>query len=204
MKIIGLTGGIGMGKSTAAGAFRRAGIPVFDADAAVHKVQAKGGRAIRPIAAAFPGTIKDGAVDRAALRAAVIGKPEAIKRLESILHPMVWEEEARFLAAARRARKPAAVLDIPLFFETGRERNVDKIVVVSAPRSVQIHRVRKRRRPGVAGPGPGMTDAEVEAIIARQMPDVEKRKRADIVVRTGLSRYLTNRQMRRLILDLLK
>lgn len=199
MKIIGLTGGIGMGKSTAARAFTRARIPVFDADAAVHKVQSKGGRAIKPIEAAFPGTIKNGAVDRNALRAAVIGNGAAIKQLERILHPMVWEEEALFLAAARRARKRAAVLDIPLFFETGRERKVHKIVVVSAPRSVQIHRVRQRRRPG----GGGMSEADVRAIIARQMPDVEKRKRADIIVRTGLSRYKTNQQMRRLILELL-
>ncbi len=199
MKIIGLTGGIGMGKSTAARAFTRARIPVFDADAAVHKVQSKGGRAIKPIEAAFPGTIKNGAVDRNALRAAVIGNGAAIKQLERILHPMVWEEEALFLAAARRARKRAAVLDIPLLFETGRERKVHKIVVVSAPRSVQIHRVRQRRRPG----GGGMSEADVRAIIARQMPDVEKRKRADIIVRTGLSRYKTNQQMRRLILELL-
>jgi len=135
-----------MGKSTAGAAFRRAGIPVFDADAAVHKVQAKGGRAWRPIEAAFPGTLKDGAVDRNALRAAVIGKPDAIKQLEHILHPMVWREEARFLASAHRAGKRAAVLDIPLFFETGRERKVHKIVVVSAPRSVQIYRVKRRRR----------------------------------------------------------
>ena len=199
MKIIGLTGGIGMGKSTAARAFTRARIPVFDADAAVHKVQSRGGRAIKPIEAAFPGTIKNGAVDRNALRAAVIGNGAAIKQLERILHPMVWEEEALFLAAARRARKRAAVLDIPLLFETGRERKVHKIVVVSAPRSVQIHRVRQRRRPG----GGGMSEADVRAIIARQMPDVEKRKRADIIVRTGLSRYKTNQQMRRLILELL-
>jgi dephospho-CoA kinase len=199
VKVIGLTGGIGMGKSTAAAAFTRARIPVFDADAAVHKVQAKGGRAVRPIETAFPGTIKDGAVDRNALRAAVIGKPDAIKQLERILHPMVWQEEARFLAAAHRARKRAAVLDIPLFFESSRERTVHKIVVVSAPRSVQIHRVRKRRRQGS-----GMSDSDIKAIIARQMPDVEKRKRADIVVRTGLSRFLTNLQMRRLILELLK
>ncbi len=194
MKIIGLTGGIGMGKSTAGRAFRRAGIPVFDADAAVHKVQAKNGRAIRPIEAAFPGTIINGAVDRNALRAAVIGKPDAIKILERILHPMVWEEEALFLAAARRARKRAAVLDIPLFFETGRERKVHKIVVVSAPRSVQIHRVKLRGR---------MSESDIRTIIARQMPDVEKRKRADVVIRTGLSRFSTDRQMRRLIWDLL-
>ena len=194
MKVIGLTGGIGMGKSTAGAIFQRAGIPVFDADAAVHKVQSKGGRAVRPIETAFPGTVKNGAIDRNALRAAVIGKPEAIRRLEQILHPMVWEEEAKFLAAARRGRKRAAVLDIPLFFETGRERKVHKIVVVSAPRSVQIHRVRQRRR---------MSESDIKAIIARQMPDVEKRKRADVVIRTGLSRNLTFRQMRRLILELL-
>ena len=194
MKIIGLSGGIGLGKTTAANAFRRARIPVFDADAAVHKVQSKGGRAIKPIEAAFPGTIKDGSLDRAALRAAVIGNAAAIGRLEHILHPMVWEEEAVFLARARRAGKRAAVLDIPLFFETGRERKVHKIVVVSAPRAVQIHRVRLRRR---------MSEKDIEAIIARQMPDAEKRKRADIVVRTGLSRHSTGKQMRRLILDLL-
>jgi dephospho-CoA kinase len=195
VKVIGLTGGIGMGKSTAAAAFQRAHIPVFDADAAVHKVQSKGGRAVRPIDAAFPGTVKNGAVDRNALRAAVIGKPEAIRQLERILHPMVWEEEARFLAAARRRGDRAAVLDIPLFFESGRERTVHKIVVVSAPRSVQIYRVRRRRR---------MSESDIKAIIARQMPDAEKRKRADIVVRTGLSRHATNAQMRRLILELLK
>lgn len=194
MKVIGLTGGMGMGKSTAGKVFRQAHIPVFDADAAVHKVQAKGGRAVKPIEAAFPGTIKNGAVDRNALRAAVIGKPEAIKVLERILHPMVWEEEALFLKAARRAGKRAAVLDIPLFFETGRDRKVHKIVVVSAPRSVQISRVRKRG---------SMSESQIKAIIARQMPDAEKRKRADVVIRTGLSRYLTTIQMRRLIRDLM-
>jgi len=140
------------------------------------------------------GTLKDGAVDRNALRAAVIGKPDAIKQLEHILHPMVWEEEARFLASAHRAGKRAAVLDIPLFFETGRERKVHKIVVVSAPRSVHIYRVKRRRR---------MSESDIKAIIARQMPDAEKRKRADVVIRTGLSRYQTDRQLRRLILELL-
>ena len=192
--ILCLTGSLGMGKSRTATFFAEEGIPVYDADAAVHKVQARGGRAIRPIEAAFPGTIRNGAVDRNALRAAVIGKPEAIKLLEHILHPMVWEEEARFLAAARRAGKRAVVLDIPLFFETGRERKVHKIVVVSAPRPVQIHRVKQRR---------GMSESDIRAIIARQMPDAEKRKRADVVIRTGLSRYLTNRQLRRLILEIM-
>ncbi len=116
---------MGMGKSTAAAAFRRARIPVFDADAAVHRLQAKGGRAIRAIEAAFPGTIRDGAVDRPALRQAVLGKPEALTRLEHILHPMVEAEERAFIARARRAGKPAVVLDIPLLFETGADRRVD-------------------------------------------------------------------------------
>jgi dephospho-CoA kinase len=195
VKIVGLTGGIGMGKSTAAKTFLNARIPVFDADAAVHKVQAKGGRAVRLIEAAFPGTVKAGAVDRTALRAAVIGKPDAIAKLEKILHPMVWEEEARFLASARRSRKRMVVVDIPLLFEAHHPQKVDAIVVVSAPLPVQIQRVRKRRR---------MSESDIRAIIARQMPDVEKRRRADVVVRTGLSRNLTHRQVRRLILRMLR
>jgi len=193
LKIIGLTGGIGMGKSTVAAAFRRAHIPVFDADAAVHKVQARGGRAVGLIESAFPGTVRNGAVDRNALRAAVIGQPEAIKRLEGILHPMVWQEEARFLAAARRARERAVILEIPLLFESKRERRMDKVLVVSAPPSVQLHRVSRRRR---------MSAADIKTIIARQMPDAEKRKRADLVISTGLSRHLTNRRVRRIIREL--
>jgi dephospho-CoA kinase len=189
MKVIGLTGGIGMGKSTAALAFKRARIPVFDADATVHKLQSPGGRALKPIEAAFPGTIRDGALDRGALRQAVLGKPDALTRLERILHPMVREEENAFLARARRAAAPAAVLDIPLLFETG-GRKLSFSVVVSAPRSVQIHRVRLRRK---------MSAADIEAVIARQMPDAEKRRRADIVVRTGLSRYHTQRALQRII-----
>jgi dephospho-CoA kinase len=191
MKVIGLTGGIGMGKSTAAAAFKRARIPVFDADATVHKLQSPGGRALKPIEAAFPGTIVNGALDRTALRAAVLGKPEALTRLERILHPMVREEERAFLARARRAAKPAAVLDIPLLFETG-GRKLTFSVVVSAPKAVQIHRVRLRRK---------MSDKDIENIISRQMPDAEKRRRADIVVRTGLSRYYTQLAMRRIIRD---
>jgi dephospho-CoA kinase len=170
MKIIGLTGGIGMGKSTAANAFKRARIPVFDADLAVHKLQARGGKAVRAIEAAFPGTTRNGAVDRPALRHAVLGKPEALRRLEHIL-----------------------VLDIPLLFEIGAETRMDKVIVVSAPRDVQIHRVRLRRR---------MSAADIAAVIARQMPDAEKRRRADVVVRTGLSRHHTQRALRRLVREL--
>jgi dephospho-CoA kinase len=190
LRIIGLTGGIGMGKSTAAAAFRRARIPVFDADLAVHRLQAKGGRAVKAIEAAFPGTSKDGAVDRAALRAAVLGNREALTRLEHILHPLVEAEERAFVGRARRAGKRAVVLDIPLLFETKGEARVGTVVVVSAPRAIQIHRVARRRR---------MSKADVEAVIARQMPDREKRRRADLVVLTGLSRAHTLRVLRRFI-----
>jgi dephospho-CoA kinase len=190
MRIIGLTGGIGMGKSTAAAAFRRARIPVFDADMAVHRLQARGGRAVKAIQAAFPGTVRDGAVDRAALRAAVLGDKAALTRLERILHPMVEAEERRFLGRARRAGYRAVVMDVPLLFEVGWDKRVDTIVVVSAPRAVQIYRVGLRRR---------MSRMDIEAIIARQMPDAEKRRRADLVVRTGLSRNHTLRILTRFI-----
>jgi dephospho-CoA kinase len=190
MKVIGLTGGIGMGKSTAAAAFRRARIPVFDADLAVHQLQAKGGRAVKVIEAAFPGTVSDGAVDRPALRQAVLGDRAALTRLEHILHPMVEAEERAFVGRARRAGKRAVVLDIPLLFEINGDERVDSVVVVSAPRAIQIHRVRLRR---------GMSKADVEAVIARQMPDAEKRRRADLVVRTGLSRNHTLRILTRFI-----
>lgn len=193
MKVIGLTGGIGMGKSTAAAAFRRAGLPVFDADAAVHRLQARGGRAVPAIAAAFPGTVHCGAVDRALLRRAVVGDPAAMTRLERILHPLVRQEEQAFLARARRAGRRTAVLDIPLLLETGGDRRVDLVVVVSAPPAVQLARVRARRR---------MTPDQIRAIVARQMPDAEKRRRADVVVRTGLSRHHAQRRLRRLLLDL--
>ena len=193
MRIIGLTGGIGMGKSTAAAAFRRARIPVFDADLAVHRMQAKGGRAVKAIEAAFPGTTRNGAVDRAALRQAVLSAPEALTSLEHILHPMVEAEERAFVGRARRSGRRAVVLDIPLLFETKGEKRVDTVVVVSAPRTVQTYRVRLRRR---------MSKADIEAVIARQMPDSEKRRRADLVVRTGLSRNHTLRILNRFIHNL--
>lgn len=194
MKIVGLTGGMGMGKSTAAAAFRRARIPVFDADAVVHRMQAHGGRAVSVISQAFPGTVRDGAVDRVALRNAVLGKPKALARLEGILHPMVRQEERAFVARARRAGCRAVVLDIPLLLETEGDKRVDSVVVVSAPRAVQMHRVRARRR---------MNAADIAAVVARQMPDVEKRRRADVVVRTGISRHHSWRTLNRLIRELL-
>ena len=193
MKVIGLTGGIGMGKSTAAAAFRRARIPVFDADIAVHRLQAKGGAAVRPIEQAFPGTTRDGAVDRGALRKAVLGNPAALTRLEAILHPMVEREERDFVARGRRAGQRLVVLDIPLLFEVKGDERVDCVVVVSAPRAVQMQRVRQRRR---------MSAADIAAVIARQMPDAEKRRRADVVIRTGLSRHHAQRALRRLIREL--
>jgi len=193
VKVIGLTGGIGRGKSTAAAAFRRAKLPVFDADAAVHRLQARGGRAVPAIAAAYPGAVRDGAVDRTLLRAAALAQPGGMRVLERILHPMVRQEQAAFLARARRAGRRAAVLDIPLLLETGGERRVDLVVVVTAPPAIQLHRVRRRR---------GMTAAETRAIIARQMPDREKRRQADVVVHTGLSRHHALRRLRRLMLDL--
>jgi dephospho-CoA kinase len=179
-----------MGKSNAAAAFRRAGIPVFDADAAVHRLQARGGRAVRAIGRAFPGTVRDGAVDRAALRQAVLFDTAALRRLEAIVHPLVRQEERHFLAHARRAGRRVAVLDIPLLFETGSDRRVDQVVVVSAPAAVQRHRVLRRRK---------MTPAQLDAVIARQTPDAEKRRRADVVIQTGLSRNHTQRQLRRYI-----
>jgi dephospho-CoA kinase len=194
VKVIGLTGGIGMGKSTAAAVFRRARIPVFDADLAVHRMQGPGGRAVRAIAALFPdAVVSSGAarrVDRGRLREQVLGRPDQLRRLEQVLHPMVRQEEYDFIARSRRARASAAVLDIPLLFETEADKLADIVVVVSAPRAVQIHRVRQRR---------GMSDADIAAVIARQMPDREKRRRADVVIRTGLSRHHTQRALRRLI-----
>ena len=194
MIVLGLTGGIGMGKSTAAAAFRRAHIPVFDADAAVHRMQGRGGKAVRPIAEAFPGTVRDGEVDRVALRQAVLGKPDALTRLEGILHPMVRQKEQAFVARARRHGSRAVVLDIPLLLETGGDKRVDRIIVVSAPRGVQIQRIRARRR---------MSDADVKAVIARQMPDAAKRKRADVVIKTGLSRNASLKALSRLIREVL-
>ncbi len=193
MKIIGLTGGIGMGKSTTAAMLRRAGFPVFDADATVRRLQSPGGRALPAIAAAFPGTVTAGTLDRAALRAAVSHDPAARRRLERIVHPLVRDQERRFLAGARRARARAAVLDIPLLLETNGQRRCDLVVVVSAPRAVQIARVLRRGT---------MSRPQVEAFIRAQMPDAEKRRRADVVIRTGLSRFHALRRIRRLIHDL--
>ena len=194
MKVVGLTGGIGMGKSTAAAEFRRAGIPVFDADATVRRLQGVNGRALGAIERAFPGTVKDGLLDRAGLRRMVLASGSKRRRLEAIIHPMVQAEQQRFLGRARASGKSLAVLDIPLLLERPprryRRRALHKILVVSAPREVQIRRVLTR---------PGLTRADAESLIALQMPDAEKRRRADVVIRTGLSRFHATAAIRRFI-----
>ena len=190
MKVLGLTGSIGMGKSTAARAFRRLRVPVFDADAAVHRLQGRGGAAVRPIEAAFPGTTRDGRVDREALRSRVLGDPAALRVLERIVHPLVRKAERAFLAACRRRGEGLAVVDVPLLFETKGEGRVDAVIVVSAPAATQRARVLARG---------GMTPERLAAILARQMPDAEKRRRADHVVRTGLSRHAAQRQIRSIV-----
>ena len=185
MLVLGLTGSVGMGKSTAAGFFGEAGVPVHDADAAVHRLYA--GEAAPLIEAAFPGTTAGGIVDRTLLAKRVLGDPAALKRLETIVHPLVQASERRFLAEAEARGDKVVVLDIPLLFETGGEARVDAVVVVSAPAEVQRARVLER---------PGMTAEKFEAILAQQMPDVEKRRRADFVVDTSQEFDVTRRQVR--------
>jgi dephospho-CoA kinase len=171
MVVIGLTGSLGMGKSTALRFFAEAGVPVYDADEAVHRLYA--GEAAASIEAAFPGTTGEQGVDRARLAQAVLGDAAALSRLEAIVHPLVRREELRFLEAARKAGARVAVLDIPLLFETGGDSRVDAVVVVSAPPEMQRARAFER---------PGMTEEKFRALIAKQMPDEEKRRRADFVV----------------------
>ncbi|MEQ9125071.1 MAG: dephospho-CoA kinase [Alphaproteobacteria bacterium] len=174
--VIGLTGSIGMGKSVAAGMLRRAGVPVFDADAEVHRLMGKGGRAVPLIEAAFPGVVVDGAVDRPKLGARVFGDAAALKRLERILHPMVGQGERAFLARAARLRRPIVARDVPLLFETGGDRRCDMTLVVSAPAHIQRHRVLAR---------PGMTEERLAQVRSKQMPDARKRKLADRTILSG-------------------
>lgn len=176
MLIIGLTGSIAMGKSATANMFRDLGIGVFDADAEVHKLYAKCGEAVPLIEAAFPGVTRDGAIDRTLLAGRVLGNPEALRKLEAIVHPLVREREKRFMAEQAAAGARMVVLDIPLLFESGPGDRVDYVVVVSAPAEVQRERAMAR---------PGMTAEKFEAILAKQMPDEEKRRRADFVVDTS-------------------
>ncbi|TXC72249.1 dephospho-CoA kinase [Sphingomonas ginsenosidivorax] len=185
--IIGLTGSIGMGKSTVAAMFRDLGVPVFDADAEVHRLQGPGGALVGAIEAAFPGSTTDGAVDRAKLRLSVFGDDAAIARLEAIVHPAVAAARTDFLA---RHGDALVVFDVPLLFETGGDAKVDRVVVVSAPDAVQRARVLAR---------PGMTRETFEAILARQTPDAEKRARADFVIETDTGLDETRAQVRAVI-----
>lgn len=190
MKILGLTGSIGMGKSTAAAMLRRMRVPVHDADATVHRLLRRGGAAVPAIAAAFPGVVENGAVDRQELGRRVFGQPAELRRLEAILHPLVRQAESDFLRRHRRRRTPLVVLDIPLLFETGGQRRCDRVAVVSCPAFLQAQRVLRR---------PGMTMARLAAIRAQQMPDVEKRRRADFVLPTGTGRSPVWRGLRRIL-----
>jgi len=187
MKILGLTGSVGMGKSTAAAMLHRMGVPVYDADAAVHRMMAKGGIAVAQVAAAFPGARKDDAIDRRVLGRLAFGDAAAMKRLEGIIHPLVRRDEDRFLRRMRRRRARLVVMDVPLLFESGRQRRYDATMVVTAPQFLQRARVLAR---------PGMTAATLAAIKARQMSDAEKRRRADFLIPSGLGRALTWRRLR--------
>jgi dephospho-CoA kinase len=174
MIVLGLTGSIGMGKSTAAKMFAEEGVPVHDSDEAVHRLYA--GKAAPLVEAAFPGTVVDGTVDRALLAKHVLGNAEALKKLEAIVHPLVRADADAFVARHRAKKAPLVVLDIPLLFETGGRDRVDKVAVVSAPADMQRERVLAR---------PGMSEAKLVAILAKQTPDAEKREQADFVIDTS-------------------
>ena len=186
--MLALTGSIGMGKSTVAAMFARSGIPVFDADATVRQLQSGGGPLVERIEERFPGTTCNGVVDREALARRVLGQPAELAALEALVHPAVHHERTRFILA--NAGAPARLFDIPLLFETHGEHAFDKVIVVSAPAEVQRERVLAR---------PGMTEAKLDAILARQMPDPEKRERADFVVDTGIDLSTTEAQVRDII-----
>lgn len=185
---LALTGSIGMGKSTVAEMFERAGIPLFDADAVVRRLQAEDPELIAAIGERFPRTVEAGVLDRDALSAAVLGKPEELAALEALVHPAVHKARTRFILD--NAAAPALLFDIPLLFETGGAEAFDKVIVVSAPAEVQRRRVLAR---------PGMTELKLDAILARQLPDKEKRERADFVIDTGGDLSTTERQVAEII-----
>jgi dephospho-CoA kinase len=190
MMIVGLTGSIGMGKSTAAKMLRQMGVPIYDADANVHAVQAPGGAALPAIEAAFPGVVKDGVLDRQALGARVFGNKEALRRLEAIVHPLVGQRQRAFLKRAALRRERLVVLDIPLLFEGLGDRRVDATLVVSAPAFLQRRRVMAR---------PGMTEQRLDGILRQQVPDALKRRKASIVIPTGLGLAPTRRALAKAI-----
>jgi dephospho-CoA kinase len=186
--VVGLTGSIGMGKSTAADLLRRLGDPVYDADAAVHRLLGRGGSAVSAVGARFPGVVRAGAVDRAALGRIVFADPAALKALEAIVHPLVYAAQRRFLRAHALRRTRRVVLDIPLLFEGGGWRRCAATLVISAPAVIQRQRVLRR---------PGMTAQKLAGILAQQLPDAEKRRRATAVIPSGLGKRLTRQRLRR-------
>jgi dephospho-CoA kinase len=193
MLVLGLTGSMGMGKTTTARFFAEEGVPVLDADAVVHELY--GGEAVAAIEQAFPGTSRDGRIDRDELSRRVVGDPAALKRLEAIVHPLVRAAQVRFLADAERSGAPVAVLDVPLLFETGGDQRVDAVVVVSAPADVQRARTLERA---------GMTAEKFDALVRKQMPDAEKRRRADFVVDTSQSFDFARAQVRAILASVRK
>jgi dephospho-CoA kinase len=193
MLLLGLTGSIGMGKSTTAKLFEEAGVPVYDADATVHKVYE--GEAVPAVEAAFPGSTVNGKVDRQKLSAMVVNNPEAMKRLETIVHPMLRSHQLKFLSDAEKSGAPVAVLDVPLLYETGGESRVDAVVVVTTAPDVQRERILARDN---------MTADKLEAILARQLPDAEKRKRADFIVDTSHGLEPVRQRIREILLEVVK
>jgi dephospho-CoA kinase len=191
--IVGLTGSIGMGKSTAAKMLRQMGVPVYDADAAVHALQAPGGAALAPIEKAFPGVVKDGVLDRQALGARVFGNKQALRRLEAIVHPLVAQRQRAFLKRAAQRGEQLVVVDIPLLFEGLGEQRVDATLVVSAPAFLQRQRVMAR---------PGMTEDRLAGILRQQVPDAVKRRKATIVIPTGLGLAPTRRALAKAVAEL--
>jgi dephospho-CoA kinase len=194
MIILGLTGSIGMGKTTAAKMLRQLGVPVHESDAAVHRLLGPRGGAVGKVAALFPDALREGPagryIDRKALGARVFADPAALRRLEAVLHPLVRADSERFLKRMRARREPLAVLDVPLLFETGGEARCDAVAVVSAPAVLQRQRVLRR---------PGMTPQRLAQVLAQQMPDAEKRRRADFVISTGQGRGVTLRALQRMV-----
>ena len=193
MLLLGLTGSIGMGKSTTAKLFEEAGVPVYDADATVHKVYE--GEAVPAVEAAFPDSTANGKVDRQKLSAMVVNNAEAMKRLETIVHPMLRSHQLKFLSDAEKSGAPVAVLDVPLLFETGGEARVDAVVVVTTTPEIQRERILARDN---------MTPDKLEAILARQLPDAEKRKRADFVVDTSHGLEPVRQRIREILGEVVK
>jgi dephospho-CoA kinase len=187
MKIIGLTGSIGMGKTTTAMMFRDLGVPVWDADGAVHRLYAKDGAGVGPVSAAFPlARLDNGTIDREVLGKLVLGSPDQLKLLEGIVHPLVGQDRANFLENERGMGAKIAIVDVPLLFETGGEKYVDRVIVVTCDPALQRRRVLARI---------GMSEAKFESILTRQTPDIEKRARADFIITTDISLDETREQV---------